>query len=352
MLGFEPAMLGSLTERSRERLRDRTVLVTGAGGSIGAALAREVQRAGPRELRLLDRSEPDLVAIDRALSSSSEPTPTPILGDLCDPRLVGEALRGISIVLHAAAVKQVPFLETQPLEALRVNVLGTRGLLAGARSARVERVVLMSSDKAVAPASLLGATKRVVERLVQAAEPSPECVAVRCGNVLGSRGSVLPLFDEQIQAGGPVLVSDAGASRFFCSPSQAVDLVLAATWLGEPGDVLVPELGAQVSILSLARDRIARSGRSVGIRFVGLRPGERRSERLSDPSESLEPTAASWVRRVKGAPPLASRVDSGLDRIAECVAQRDSAGAIEALQGLVPEWTPSDRLLDSVGLGR
>jgi FlaA1/EpsC-like NDP-sugar epimerase len=351
MLGPEPAMPGSLTERSCEWLRDRAVLVTGAGGSIGAALARAVHRAGPREIRLLDRSEPDLVEIDRELASSGQPAATPILGDLCDPRVLGEALRGVSIVLHAAAVKQVAFLETQPLEALRVNVLGTRGLLSGARVAGVERVVLMSSDKAVTPTSLLGATKRVVERLAQAAEPSPECVAVRCGNVLGSRGSVLPLFDEQICAGGPVLVTDAGASRFFSSPSQVVDLVLAATWLGEAGDVLVPDLGAPVSILSLARERIAHSGRKVGIRFVGLRPGERRSERLSDPSESLEPTAAPWVRRVKGGPPLASRVDSGLDRIADRVAEGDAAGAIQALRSLVPEWTPSGLLLDAVGLG-
>jgi FlaA1/EpsC-like NDP-sugar epimerase len=350
MLGSEPAMPGPLTERSREQLRDRTVLITGAGGSIGAELAREVQRAGPRELRLLDRSEPDLVETCRALSPSS--ATVPILGDLCDRALMREALDGISIVLHAAAVKQVPFLETQPLEALRVNVLGTRGLLVCSAAAGVERLVLMSSDKAVAPASLLGASKRLGERMVQASGPAPECVAVRSGNVLGSRGSVLPLFDEQIRAGGPLLVTDAGATRFFSTPAQAVELVLAATWLGEPGDVLVPDLGAPVSILSLARDRIARAQRSIGIRFVGLRPGERRSERLADEGEALEPTTAPWVRRVKGAPPVASGLDSGLDRIAARVAQRDAPGAVAALRTLVPEWTPSHTLLDTLGLRR
>jgi len=336
-------------ERSRSLLRDRNVLITGAGGSIGAALAREVQRAGPRELRLLDRSEPDLVAIVRELAETG-PAPIAILGDVCDPGLLGSALRGVSWVLHAAAVKQVPFLETQPLEALRVNVLGSRGLLAGCRDAGVERAVVMSSDKAVSPVSLLGATKRAVERMVQASAPGPSCVAVRCGNVLGSRGSALPLFDAQIRRGGPVRVTDVGATRYFATPEQAVDLVLAATWLGAPGDVLVPELGAPVSILSLARDRIARSGRNVGIRIVGLGPGERRSERLAEEGEALEPTAAPWVRRVKGAPPVAAGLEPGLDRIAACVAARDAAGAVEALRALVPEWTPSAVLLDAAGI--
>lgn len=149
-----------------------------------------------------------------------------------------------------------------------------------------------------------------------------------------------------------MLVTDAGATRFFSSPARAVELVLAATWLGEPGDVLVPDLGAPHSILSLARDRIARSGRNVGIRFVGLRPGERRTERLSDEDEVLEPTASPWIRRVKGAPPVASGLDAGLDRIAACVADRDAAGAVEALRALVPEWTPSDVLLESIGVTR
>jgi FlaA1/EpsC-like NDP-sugar epimerase len=352
MLGREPAMPGTLIQRSHARLRDRTVLITGAGGSIGADLAREVARAGPRRLLLLDRSEPDLVAVCRDLASLSPP-PLPILGDICDAALLDEvfrrcAHRGDAWVLHAAALKHVAFLETQPLEAIRVNVLGTRALLAASRDAGVAGVVVMSTDKAVAPVSLLGASKRATERMVQAAGPGPTCIAVRSGNVRGSRGSALPLFDAQIRRGGPVTVTDAGATRYFATPEQAVGLVLAATWLGEPGDVLVPDLGAPISILSLARERIARSGRRVGIRLIGLRPGERRAERLADDDEPLEPTASAWVRRVKGLRPLTSGVESTLDRVAACVARRDAAGAVAALHQLVPEWAPSDALLAAV----
>jgi FlaA1/EpsC-like NDP-sugar epimerase len=155
----------------------------------------------------------------------------------------------------------------------------------------------------------------------------------------------MPLFDAQIRAGGPLTLTDAGATRFVSTPEQAVDLVLAATWLGAPGDVLVPDLGAPVSILSLAQERIARSGRRVGIRLIGLRPGERRSERLAHDDEPLEPTASPRVRRVKGLHPLAAHLDAGLDRVADCVARRDAAGAVAALRSLVPEWTPSDTLL-------
>ena len=334
-------------EASRAALEGRGILLTGAAGSLGRELAIACARAGPRELWLLDRSEASLVDLLRVLEGEGL-VATPVLGDVCDPRLLDSLFErsAIEVVFHAAAVKHVAFLEQQPLEAIRVNAVGTHALLRAARAGGARRFVLVSTDKAVDPTSVLGATKRAAELGVLGLEPSTlECVGVRLGNVLGSRGSVIPLFDAQIEAGGPVTLTDPDAARYLISIEDAVALLLAASWLGEPGELLVPDLGEPVPVRELARRRMRAAAREVPISVIGLRPGEKRIEALASADEPLEPTAVPGVRRVKGLLADGRSLASAIDELERCVARRDAAGAVARLRALVPGWSPSSALL-------
>ena len=274
-------------------VRGRRILVTGAGGSIGSELARQLARYNPARLFLLDRDESALHAVQLTLDGSGALTSEDlILADIRDQdRIEGLFLQlQPEIVFHAAALKHLPFLERFPDEAFKTNVLGTRNVLEAARTAKVHAFVNISTDKAADPTSVLGFTKLITERMTAGIESvgSAKFVSVRFGNVLGSRGSVVQTFRYQIAKGGPVTVTDERVTRYFMTVMEAVHLVLQAAVIGEHGETLILDMGRPVRIVDVARHMISRSGRDIGIKFTGLRPGEKLDEVLSSGGETVE----------------------------------------------------------------
>jgi FlaA1/EpsC-like NDP-sugar epimerase len=263
----------------------KRVLVTGAGGSIGSELCRQLDRFGPAELLMLDRDESALHAIQlalhgRALLDSDET----ILADIRDPYRVREVFEQFrpQIVFHAAALKHLPLLERYPAEAIKSNVFGTRNVLEAAAAWGVESFVNISTDKAADPVSVLGYSKRIAERLTahMAGQAAGSYLSVRFGNVLGSRGSVLTALSAQVAAGGPVTVTHPEVTRYFMTADEAVQLVLQAAVIGSSGEVLVLDMGEPVRIADIARRLAARATHPVDIIFTGLRPGEKLAEDL------------------------------------------------------------------------
>jgi FlaA1/EpsC-like NDP-sugar epimerase len=290
-------------ERCRALLGGKSVLITGAAGSIGSELARQALRYSPSSLVLLDIDESRLFDLSLELAS---PAVTIRLCDVRDRAAVERVFRAYSIdlVFHAAALKHAPLLETHVSEAIDTNVLGTLNIAEAAIGTGSSRFVFISTDKAVEPEGVMGATKRLGELLVRSLAPESDtvCAVVRFGNVLGSRGSVIPIFMTQIDAGGPVTVTDARCTRYFMSIAEAVALVIEAAALAENGDVFMLEMGDPIPILELARRLIRlrglRVGRDVDIVFTGLRPGEKLDEQLRFDFEKPRPTAHDRVQRL------------------------------------------------------
>ena len=285
----------------RRSLAGQRVLITGAGGSIGSEIARQVAEFEPDQLLLLDHDETHLHDAAVVLPGSCEQ----LLVDVADRAAVFEALlrHRPHVVFHAAAHKHVPVLESHPVEAVNVNVFGTRNVVQAAAAAGARRFVLISSDKAVQPISVMGASKRVAEGVVLAhAPPGAAYSVVRFGNVLGSRGSVIPTFARQIEAGGPITVTDPRMTRFFMSVEEAVQLVLQASVLSHGGEIFMLEMGEPVRILDLAQRMIRLSGREEGtdipIRMIGRRPGEKLHEELHSPDEKAFATSHPFIRRL------------------------------------------------------
>ncbi len=309
VLGREP-VVSELAEVGGY-LRDRTVLVTGAGGSIGAELSRQIARVGPSRLILLDHAEDNLFRIDRELAAERHfNRAEAVLADCKDGERMLEVMKTVEpdIVFHAAALKHLPMLEQYPDEAVRNNSIATRVVAETAAVSGAERFVLISTDKAVDPRTVMGASKAMAESVVRAAaarHPKTRFVSVRFGNVLGSSGSVVPIFRSQIERGGPVTVTDPEMTRYFMTIPEAVQLVIRAADLGGAGDVFVLEMGEPVKIVELARNMISLAGYEpdvdIAIEFTGPRPGEQLHERLLADDERAEPTAASRiVRAVRG----------------------------------------------------
>ncbi len=297
LLGREPVSLD--TESLKALLEGHVVLVTGAGGSIGSELCRQVARFGPKQLLLVDRSEPALFEIHRELRGRHQGLDVvPCIADICDAERVRAlfARHRPTVVVHAAAHKHVPMMEWNPGEAIKNNVGGTKVVSDAANEFGVQQFVMVSTDKAVNPTSVMGATKRVAELYVQALNQKSKTrfVAVRFGNVLGSAGSVIPIFKEQIAAGGPVTVTDPEMRRYFMTIPEASQLVLQAATIGRGGEIFVLDMGEPVKIVDLARDLITLSGlvpdKDIEIRFTGLRPGEKLFEELSTVDEKAEKT--------------------------------------------------------------
>ena len=294
----------------RALFRGKRVLITGAGGSIGSEIARQVAAFEPAALLLLDNDETHLH--DVLLDMGADSVVMPVLADIRDrARVVDLVLEHRpQVVFHAAAHKHVPLLETHPQEALFTNVLGTANIADASVAAGVERFVLISTDKAVRPVSVMGGSKRVAEEIVRSLEGRGTAFcAVRFGNVLGSRGSVIPTFLRQIRAGGPVTVTEPGMIRYFMSVEEAVTLVLEAATLSLGGEVFTLDMGEPVSMLDLARKLIHLSGRvperDVAIVFTGARPGERLREELVDDEEHPGPTGRLGI--VVSIPPAPDR---------------------------------------------
>lgn len=286
----------------------RCVMVTGAGGSIGAELCRQLLDCGPSHIVLFERSEHALYEIDRVLRPAAEQAGiqlTARLGSVIDRPTVEATLRTarVDVIMHAAAYKHVPLIEDNELEAARNNVIGTRIVAEAARDAGIERFVLISTDKAVRPTNIMGATKRMAELVVQDIQTRCDRTRfsmVRFGNVLGSSGSVVPLFQQQIQAGGPVTITHRDVIRYFMTIPEAARLVLLAGAFSEGGDLFALDMGEPVKIVDLARRMIELSGRTVRdaenpegdieFEFVGLRPGEKLFEELLIDHDSVSPT--------------------------------------------------------------
>jgi FlaA1/EpsC-like NDP-sugar epimerase len=283
----------------RRVLEGRRVLITGGGGSIGSEIARQVHASGAGLLVLVDHDETHLH--DAALDL---PGSVQVLADIRDIDQMNQIFSTYrpEVVFHAAAHKHVPILEAFPAEALRTNVIGTANLLSVARAHGTERLILLSTDKAVQPTSAMGASKRLAERLLVATNPGRRWCAVRFGNVLASRGSVVPTFAQQIAKGGPVTVTDDRMTRYFMSISEAVQLVLQSAAMADGGEVFMLDMGEPVVIMDLARRMIRLSGRREGsdveIRVVGRRPGEKLQEELRHPEEHVEMTEHPAVSRI------------------------------------------------------
>lgn len=301
---------------------DRTVLITGAGGSIGAELARQVFAMGPRKLVLVDRAESALFEVNRLLQELGGDGTVELRSHLANvvsrtamSRLIGSEKP--DVILHAAAYKHVPMMEQHPSEAVHVNIAGTLAVLDAAVQAGVERFVLVSTDKAVRPSSVMGASKRIAELLVAdvARTTGRAYVSVRFGNVLGSNGSVVPIFQEQLDNGRPLTVTDPEMTRFFMTIPEASWLILDAAALGRQGDLFVLDMGEPIRIMDLARDVARLAGRdpdSQPIEFIGLRPGEKLHEELFYDAERVEPTATPKVlRAISDAPPRGIRENIG-----------------------------------------
>ena len=348
---LERAPVGLDVERVRDLVAGKRVLITGAGGSIGSELSRQIGALGPAGLILLDRYENGLHAlmIESRWRQPTYPVRV-IVGDVANAVQMTALLAAHrpDIVFHAAAHKHVPLMEWNACEAVKNNVRGTRIMAETAQRFGVDRFVLISTDKAVHPVSVMGATKRVAEMLIQGmSDGRGVCSAVRFGNVLASNGSVVPQFLAQIERGGPVTVTHSEVRRYFMLISEAVHLVLQAATLAKGGDIFVLEMGEQILVLDLARNLIRLSGlvpdQDIAITFTGLRPGEKLSEELVGGDEVAEPTAASRILRVQlSAPPEWSqflRQVKELERLAET---GDEVAVIAALCELVPTYRPGN----------
>ena len=324
--------------------RNTSILITGAGGSIGSALALRLAAHEPRPLVLLESSESNLFALQQTFEKSPlAARPSFVLGGLHDSALLDEIFRKHAprIVFHAAAFKQVPLLEEQPLAAVENNVFGTRHLVSAA-SAHGARVVLLSTDKAVEPASIMGATKRIAEHIVRGSGGT----ALRLGNVLASRDSVAEVFAGFITAGQPITVTDPAARRFFLTLDEAVDLLLAAVG-PEPPVLLAPDLPTPHFIVDLARFMAGElsPGRGVRIEFSQLRAGDKEAEILWSSTENVVDTTVGSLLRIESPMLDAPRLRSALDTLRSALDSRDSIAVLGILRDLVPDYTPSDTLL-------
>jgi FlaA1/EpsC-like NDP-sugar epimerase len=331
ILGREPVTVG--IREAGAWLHDSTVLVTGAGGSIGSELCRQIARVRPRLLVMIDHAEDNLFEIERELISERHFTGCEsILADCKEPDRMREVMQRFrpDVVFHAAAYKHVSLTEDNPLEALRNNAIGTRVVATASAEVGARRFVLVSTDKAVNPATALGASKAMAEWIVEAwGHRYPETVfcCVRFGNVLGSSGSVVPLFRRQIEQGGPVTITHPDMERYFMTVPEAVQLIIRAGNLATGGEVFVLEMGEQVRIVDLARNMIRLSGqqegRDISIEIIGPRPGEKLREELFNDDERPVPTAADKILKAERPALEPEWVESVFERIERLVEQGD-----------------------------
>jgi FlaA1/EpsC-like NDP-sugar epimerase len=327
-------------------LQGAVVMVTGAGGSIGSELCRQIARAGPQRLVLVDHAEDNMFHILRELEEDRHVPGSvlaPILADCKEEERMREVLteERPSIVFHAAAYKHVGLMERNPVEAIRNNAIGTRVVATVAGQLELGAFVLVSTDKAVMPATVMGASKALAECAIDAAQrrfPATRYMAVRFGNVLGSSGSVVPIFRRQIETGGPVTVTDQRMTRYFMTIPESVALVIRAGSLGKGGEVFVLDMGEPVSIMELARKMIELSGlepgRDIAIELIGARPGEKLEEELFNPFEHPQPTAAENIWLAQRDAMDIERVEAIFDEISLLVLEADATGLAEKVAQL------------------
>jgi FlaA1/EpsC-like NDP-sugar epimerase len=330
-------------------LKDQLVLVTGAGGSIGSELCRQICRFKPQKIILFERAESPLHAIELELKQAyKEVQVVMVLGDIQDKNHLNKAFEANRphIVFHAAAYKHVPMLEIQPWRAIDNNVLGTKNLIEISTAYGVARFVFVSTDKAVRPANVMGASKRLSEMLVQGQNgcglSDTKFMIVRFGNVVGSVGSVVPLFKKQIQRGGPVTVTHPDVTRFFMTIPEACQLILQAGVMGNGGEIFILDMGTPIKITDIARDLIRLSGFEpdvdIKIEYIGLRPGEKLYEELITEGENIVPTRHKKIMVLKGIECDLQLLNGKVDELAHFAEEQDGAQVKMKLKQIIPEY--------------
>jgi FlaA1/EpsC-like NDP-sugar epimerase len=335
--------------RIRDQVQDKVLLITGAGGSIGSELARQIASFEPRRLVLFERSENDLFRIGMELSAKFPNLDfVSVVGDILDVTSLREvfSLHRPTSVFHAAAYKHVSVMEQNCFQAVTNNIFGTYNVALVAKQFHAENFVLISSDKAVNPTNVMGVTKRAAELITLALQGNrTRFVAVRFGNVLGSNGSVSPIFEAQIANGGPVTVTHPEAKRYFMTTAEAVGLVLQASTMGKGGEIFVLNMGEPIKIVDLARRMIRLSGlepdKDVQISFTGLRPGEKLFEEIRLDREGIKPTPHDEIWVFEGGQPSFEQVRMWLEELSTLVESRNVHGLITKLVSIVPEYGPS-----------
>lgn len=356
---LHPVSIEDLLERDEVRLdmdvvehyiRDKVVLVTGAGGSIGSEICRQIMRVGPKQLLLLGHGENSIYLINHELKNIYKDGPIiPIIADIRDKQQLDQIFTQYNpqVVFHAAAHKHVPLMEIQPMAAVLNNIYGTRNVADVAGRHGVERFVMISTDKAVNPTSVMGATKRVAEKVIISMNDTYDTkyITVRFGNVLGSRGSVIPLFKKQIEAGGPVTVTDPEMTRYFMTIPEASQLVLQAGAMGKGGEVFLLDMGEPVKIIDLARNMIRLSGlepdKDIHIKITGLRPGEKKYEELLTSEEGTNRT--NHTKIFEAALDTVDR-DWLIEKISTFDSCETDMDVIGVLQDIIPTYTPNHNI--------
>jgi FlaA1/EpsC-like NDP-sugar epimerase len=351
LLGRTPVRLEH--DRISAKLTGNTVLVTGAGGSIGSELCRQIARFNPAGIVGFEIAESPLFEIDREMRQSFPNIPFyPEIGSIQNKQRLAEVLEQYrpSILYHAAAYKHVPMMEANVFEAVENNVFGTWNVALAAAHHGVEDFVMISSDKAVRPTNIMGATKRAAELLIlELQNGGTKFVSVRFGNVLGSNGSVIPIFKQQIAAGGPVTVTHPEMRRYFMTIPEASQLVLQASTMGRGGEIFVLDMGAPVKIVDLARNLILlsglRPGQDIKIEFTGVRPGEKLYEELNSMEEDTLPTPSEKIKIFTGNGLPLTGMEPCLEALHGICERRDVPGLVLTLKDLIRDYNPSAGLL-------
>ena len=352
LLGRQPVQLDETPVRAS--VAGRAVMVTGAAGSIGSELCRQIARFRPACLVAFDNAESHLFKIENELRAKFPDLQLiGALGDIRHMERVAEVLDryGIESIFHAAAYKHVPMMETHVFEAVRNNILGAWNLVRASRRHNVRSLLMISSDKAVNPICVMGATKRVCERIVSARRSGveiPKCASVRFGNILGSNGSVVPIFQEQIEAGGPVKVTHPEARRFFMTISEAVSLVLQASAKSEGSEIFVLDMGEPIRIVDLAENMIRLAGmvpyEDIDIQFTGLRPGEKLIEELNRQSETMLASSQEKIQVIHEHPLTWDSIAEWIEELEALLPFRRESEVIAHIQRLAPEYNPTSRV--------
>jgi FlaA1/EpsC-like NDP-sugar epimerase len=353
LLGRKPVHLDQ--DSIRERIRGRVVMVTGAAGSIGSELCRQIAQFRPLALIGFEEAETPLFQLDRELARTfPDLLFYPEIGNITRPDVLRQVMERYrpSVLYHAAAYKHVPMMESHVFAAVENNIFGTWQVALAAAQYGVEDFVMISTDKAVRPTSMMGATKRMAELVIRALqkERGTKFVAVRFGNVLGSSGSVVPIFKDQIAAGGPVTITHPEMRRYFMTIPEAAQLVLQAFSIGKGGEVFVLDMGEPVKIVDLARNLIFLSGlkpdRDIKIEFTGVRPGEKLFEELNLQDENLVPTSHVKIRSYVSSYNFdIAQIRAYIQDLRQAVNARDALRIVLLLKELIPDYTPGSKLL-------